>query len=65
MKAKTKIDMGWKPTKKKKKKKSILILPTAKCSVILPVLPLLGKSLVGGAAGVTNAINNNKALEEL
>ncbi|XP_071575288.1 uncharacterized protein [Temnothorax nylanderi] len=73
MKAKTKLGMGLK-TKKTKKKKRLSnrrILPAAKRGGVLPILPLLGVlgSLVGGAAGVVKAVNDNKAaqrqLEEL
>ncbi|XP_077258538.1 uncharacterized protein LOC143895358 [Temnothorax americanus] len=68
MKAKTKLGMGLKTKKKKKNKR---ILPVAKRGGILPILPLLGilGSLVGGAAGVAKAVNDNKAarrqLEEM
>jgi hypothetical protein len=64
MKAKTKIGMGLK-TKKKKKATSKRILPVAKRGGILPILPLLGVlgSLVGGAAGVAKAVNDNKAVQ--
>lgn len=74
MKAKTKIGMGLKTKKKKKPLKRATnkrILPVAKRGGILPILPLLGVlgSLVGGAAGVAKAVNDNKAaqrqLEEL
>jgi len=78
MKAKTKIGMGMKTktktkTKMKTKKKTTKkrVLPTAKRGGILPVLPILGAlgSLIGGAAGVAKAVNDNKAaqrqLEEL
>ncbi|KYN09519.1 hypothetical protein ALC57_18366 [Trachymyrmex cornetzi] len=63
MKAKTKIGMGLKTKKKKKKGKRIL--PIAKRSGVLPVLPLLGVlgSLVGGAAGVAKAVNDSKAVQ--
>ncbi|KAL6256699.1 hypothetical protein P5V15_011626 [Pogonomyrmex californicus] len=71
MKAKTKIGMGLKMKKKPMKKAmNKRILPVAKRS-ILPILPLLGVlgSLVGGAARVAKAVNDNKAaqrqLEEL
>ncbi|KYN42485.1 hypothetical protein ALC56_03031, partial [Trachymyrmex septentrionalis] len=74
MKAKTKIGMGMKPkktmtTKKKTTKKRIL--PTAKRGGALPFLSMLGAlgSLIGGAASVAKAVNDNKAarrqLEEL
>ena len=69
MKAKTKLGMGLKTKKKKTTKKRIL--PIAKRGGILPILPLLGVigSLVGGAAGVAKAVNDNKVaqrqLEEL
>ncbi|XP_071649168.1 uncharacterized protein [Temnothorax longispinosus] len=69
MKAKTKLGMGLKTKKKMKKTKRIL--PVAKRGGILPILPLLGVlgSLVGGAAGVAKAVNDNKAarrqLEEM
>lgn len=69
MKTKMKIGMGLKSKKKKATRKRIL--PVAKRGGILPVLPLLGilGSLVGGAAGVAKAVNDNKAaqrqLEEL
>jgi len=55
----------------KKKQKVKRILPVAKRGGIPPILPLLGVlgSLVGGAAGVAKAVNDNKAaqcqLEEL
>ena len=68
MKAKTKFGMGLKKKKRTPKKR---ILPVAKRGGILPLLPLLGVigSLVGGAAGVAKAVNDNKAsqrqLEEL
>ncbi|XP_077282380.1 uncharacterized protein LOC143908564 [Temnothorax americanus] len=68
MKAKTKLGMGLKTKKKKKTKR---ILPVAKRGGILPILPLLGVLglLVGGAAGVAKAVNDNKAarrqLEEM
>lgn len=73
MKAKTKIGMGLKTKKKKPMKRATnkRILPVAKRGGILPILPLLGVlgSLVGGAAGVAKAVNDNKAaqrqLEEL
>ena len=75
MKAKTKIGMGMKPKKKttstKKKTTKKRILPTAKRGGALPFLPMLGAlgSLIGGAASVAKAVNDNKAarrrLEEL
>jgi len=67
MKAKT-IGMGLKPTQKKKNKR---ILPMAKRSGVLSVLPLLDilGSLVGSTTGVAKVVNDNKAaqhqLEEL
>ncbi|KYN33873.1 hypothetical protein ALC56_11845, partial [Trachymyrmex septentrionalis] len=74
MKAKTKIGMGMKPKKKttttKKKTTKKRILPTVKRGA-LPFLPMLGAlgSLIGGAASVAKAVNDNKAarrqLEEL
>jgi len=47
---------------KTRKKKNKWILPTAKRVGVLPVLPLLGilRSLVGGAAEVVKAVNDNK-----
>ena len=75
MKAKIKIDMGMRPKKKttttKKKTTKKRILPTAKRGCALPFLPMLGAlgSLIGGAASVAKAVNDNKAarrqLEEL
>jgi len=68
MKAKTKIGMGLKMKKRLTRKR---ILPVAKRGGILPILPLLGVlgSIVGGAAGIAKAVNDNKAsqreLEEL
>ena len=66
MKTKTKIGMGMK-TKMKKKKTTTKkrILPTAKRGGILPILPMLGAlgSLIGGAAGVAKAVNDNKAVQ--
>ena len=66
MKAKMKIGIGLKTKKKSMKKR---ILPIAKRGGFLPILPLLGGSLVGGAAGIAKAINDNKSaqrqLEEL
>jgi len=59
--------MGLKIKKKSTKKRT---LPVAKRG-FLPILPLLGvvDSLVGGAAGIAKAINDNKSaqrqLEEL
>jgi len=56
-------------TKKKTAKKRVL--PTVKRGGILSILPMLGAlgSLIGEAAGVAKAVNNNKAaqrqLEEL
>ncbi|KYQ52679.1 hypothetical protein ALC60_08211 [Trachymyrmex zeteki] len=70
MKAKTKIGMGLK-TKKKPMKKRILSIAKRSSIIPIPILPLLGVigSLIGGAAGVAKAINDNKAaqrqLEEL
>lgn len=69
MKTKTKFGMGLKTKKKRTVNKRIL--PIAKRGGILPILPLLGVvgSLVGGAAGIAKAVNDNKAaqrqLEEL
>ncbi|KYN40000.1 hypothetical protein ALC56_05608 [Trachymyrmex septentrionalis] len=67
--------MGMKPKKKttttKKKTTKKRILPTAKRGGALPFLPMLGAlgSLIGGAASVAKAVNDNKAarrqLEEL
>jgi hypothetical protein len=71
MKAKTKLGMGLKTTRKKKRTSKKRILPVAKRGGILPLLPLLGVvgSLIGGAAGVAKAVNDSKAaqrqLEEL
>jgi len=73
MKAKTKIDMGLKTKIKKQpmKKKIKRIISMTKCGGILSILPLLEVfgSLVNGAAGISKAINDNKAaqrqLEEL
>ena len=68
MKAKTKIGMGLKMKKRLTRKR---ILPVAKRGGILPILPLLEVlgSIVGGAAGIAKAVNDNKAsqreLEEL
>src|SRR5215469_94935 len=68
MKVKTKIGMGLKMKKRLTRKR---ILPVAKRGGILPILPLLGVlgSIVGGAAGIAKAVNDNKAsqreLEEL
>lgn len=71
MKAKTKLGMGLKTVMKKKKRTNKRILPVAKRGGVIPILPLLGVigSLVGGAAGVAKAVNDNKVaqrqLEEL
>jgi len=60
--------MGLKMKKRLTRKR---ILPVAKRGDILPILPLLGVlgSIVGGAAGIAKAVNDNKAsqreLEEL
>ena len=52
---------------KTRKKKNKWILPTAKRQRVgvLPVLPLLGilRSLVGGAAEVVKAVNDNKVAQ--
>lgn len=70
MKTKTKLGMGM----RKRKKRAVTrkkILPLAKRGGLLPFLPILGAlgSLIGGAAGVAKAVNDNKAaqrqLEEL
>ena len=65
MKTKTKIGMGLKTKKKSKRVTRKRILPLAKRGGILPILPLLGVlgSLVGGAAGVAKAVNDNKAMQ--
>jgi len=67
MKVKTKIGMGLK-TKKKKKPMKKRILPVAKCSGIIPILPLL--RVVGSLVGrpisngeVTKAISDNKTAQ--
>jgi len=62
-----KIGIGLKTKKKSMKKR---ILPIVKRGGFLPILPLLGVgSLVGGAADIAKAINDNKSaqrqLEEL
>ena len=61
MKAKTKIGMGLK-TKKKSLKKRILLVAKGG---FLPILPLLGVigSLIGGAAGISKALNDNKSAQ--
>lgn len=78
MKAKTKMGMGMnvkntlktsvkkaakKPEKKSLKKQRILSI--AKRGGILPFIPILGAlgSLIGGAAGVAKAVNDNKAAQ--
>jgi hypothetical protein len=71
MKAKTKMGMGLKTKTRKKTTMKKRILPVAKRGGILPILPMLGTlgSLIGGAAGVAKAVNDNKVaqrqLEEL
>ncbi|KAG5307302.1 MRP4 protein, partial [Acromyrmex insinuator] len=45
----------------RQKKTKKRILPTAKQSDALPFLPMLGGSLIGGAASVAKAVNDNKA----
>jgi hypothetical protein len=73
MRTKTKMGMGLKTTTRKKKKTTMKkrILHVAKRGGILPILPILGTvgSLIGGAASVAKAVNDNKAaqrrLEEL
>ena len=74
MKTNNKFGMGMKPKKKtttKKKMTKKRILPRAKRGGALPFLPMLGAlgSLIGGAASVAKAVNDNKAarrqLEEL
>ncbi|KAL6253968.1 hypothetical protein P5V15_015815 [Pogonomyrmex californicus] len=64
MKAKTKIGMGMKAKKKAGKKKK-RILPTAKRSGVLPILPILGAlgSLIGRVTSVAKAINDRKAAQ--
>ncbi|KYQ50678.1 hypothetical protein ALC60_10221 [Trachymyrmex zeteki] len=61
MKVKTKFGMGLKTRKRKSKR----ILPITKRGGVLPILPLLDVlgSLVGGAAGVAKAVNDNKAAQ--
>ncbi|RLU25216.1 hypothetical protein DMN91_003309 [Ooceraea biroi] len=66
MKAKTKLGMGLRTTKKKTTKKRMTkqrILPIAKRGGVLPILPMLGAlgSLAAGAAGITKAVNDSKA----
>lgn len=68
MKAKTKVGMGLKKIVKKRAKKVSKIkriLPIAKRGGILPLIPILGAlgSLIGGAAGVAKAVNDNKAAQ--
>ncbi|XP_011687487.1 PREDICTED: uncharacterized protein LOC105449806 [Wasmannia auropunctata] len=68
MKAKTKLGMGLKTKTKTKKKKSAMskrILPVAKRGGTLPILPILGVlgSMIGGAAGVAKAVNDNKVMQ--
>ena len=66
MKTKTKMGMGLK-TKARKKKTTMKkrILQVAKRGGILPILPILGTvgSLIGGAASVAKAVNDNKAVQ--
>jgi len=56
-----KIGMGLK-TKKKSMKKRILLVAKGD---FLPILPLLGviDSLIGGAAGIAKALNDNKSAQ--
>jgi len=68
MKTKTKLGMGMKMKQKQRPRKKTTrkrILPIAKRGGILPALPLLGVlgSLIGGAAGVAKAVNDNKAAQ--
>jgi hypothetical protein len=66
MKAKTKLGMGLKRRGRKRTTRKRRILPVAKRGGILPILPMLGAlgALIGGAAGVTKAVNANKAARQ-
>jgi hypothetical protein len=65
MKAKTKLGMGMRGRGRRTRRKR-RILPLAKRGGILPILPMLGAlgALIGGAAGVTKAVNANKAARQ-
>jgi len=67
MRTKTKMGMGLKTKTRKKKKTTIKrrILQVAKRGGIFPILPMLGTlgTLIGGAAGVAKAVNDNKAVQ--
>ena len=66
MKAKTKLGMGLKRRGRKRTTRKRRILSVAKRGGILPILPMLGAlgALIGGAAGVTKAVNANKVARQ-